>query len=142
MTATWSPDPLQGRIWRGDQDTVTGRGRGPERAGRRRFGRGPQVYAIVKESVYFWSDGASSGVFSAEAMMIRRSSTSPVTDAAAAAARFGFLTSAFSYGVIVVFALQILVGSGGASGAGTQKMIISILEHPAGGWVTVGIGLD
>jgi len=63
------------------------------------------------------------------------------SDAAGYAARFGFLTSAFSYGVIVVFALQILVGSGGASGAGTQKMIISILEHPAGGWVTVGIGL-
>src|SRR5260370_42661650 len=36
MTATYSPDPLHGRIWRDDQDTVTvdGREDPSERAGR------------------------------------------------------------------------------------------------------------
>ncbi len=36
MTATYSPDPLYGRIWRDDQDTVTldGREDPSERAGR------------------------------------------------------------------------------------------------------------
>jgi len=35
MTATYSPDPLYGRIWRDDQDTVTvdGREDPSERAG-------------------------------------------------------------------------------------------------------------
>ncbi len=56
-------------------------------------------------------------------------------------ARLGFITSALSYGAIVIFALQILGGSSGASGDSTQKTIASILTHPAGGWVTAIIGL-
>jgi fumarate reductase subunit D len=57
------------------------------------------------------------------------------------AARLGFVTSALSYAAIVIFALQILAGSGGASGDSTQKTIASVLTNPAGGWVTILIGL-
>lgn len=57
------------------------------------------------------------------------------------AARLGFITSALSYAAIVVFALQILGGSGAASGDSTQKTIASVLNHPAGGWLTILIGL-
>ncbi|HSS94287.1 MAG TPA: DUF1206 domain-containing protein [Candidatus Dormibacteraeota bacterium] len=63
------------------------------------------------------------------------------SDASGYAARFGFLTSAMSYGLIVLFAMQILVGSAGSSGDSTQKSIGTLLAHPAGGWVTIGIGL-
>jgi hypothetical protein len=41
----------------------------------------------------------------------------------------------------VIFALQILSGSGGASGDSTQKTITSILNHPGGGPLTIVIGL-
>jgi hypothetical protein len=57
------------------------------------------------------------------------------------AARLGFVTSALSYAAIVFFALQILVGSAAASGDSTQKTIASVLTHPAGGWLTILIGL-
>ena len=63
------------------------------------------------------------------------------SDASGYAARLGFLTSALSYAAIVIFALQILSGSGGASGDSTQKTIASVLTHPAGGWLTILIGL-
>jgi fumarate reductase subunit D len=56
-------------------------------------------------------------------------------------ARLGFISSALSYLAIVFFALQILIGSGAASGDGTQKTIASVLTHPAGGWLTILIGL-
>jgi len=63
------------------------------------------------------------------------------SDASGYLARLGFITSALSYGAIVIFALQILGGSSGASGESTQKTIASILTHPAGGGVTAIIGL-
>jgi len=55
--------------------------------------------------------------------------------------RLGFVSSAVSYGLIVVFALKILTGSGGTSTDSTQKTISSIIEHPEGGWLTVLIGV-
>ena len=63
------------------------------------------------------------------------------SDASGYLARLGFVTSALSYGAIVIFALQILGGSSAASGDSTQKTIASILTHPAGGWVTAIIGV-
>jgi hypothetical protein len=63
------------------------------------------------------------------------------SDASGYAARLGFVTSALSYLVIVIFALQILGGAGGGSGDSTQKTIASVLIHPAGGLLTVIIGL-
>lgn len=63
------------------------------------------------------------------------------SDASGYMARLGFVTSAISYAAIVIFALRILAGSGGASGDSTQKAIASILNHPGGGAVTVIIGL-
>jgi fumarate reductase subunit D len=62
-------------------------------------------------------------------------------DASGYAARLGFVTSALSYGAIVIFALQLLAGSGGTAGDSTQKTIASVLTHPAGGGLTVIIGL-
>lgn len=57
------------------------------------------------------------------------------------AARLGFVSSALSYAAIVFFAVQLLIGSGGAGGDSTQKTIASVLTHPAGGLLTVVIGL-
>jgi fumarate reductase subunit D len=57
------------------------------------------------------------------------------------AARLGFVTSAVSYAAIVLFALQLLAGSGAPSGDSTQKTIASVLTHPAGGALTILIGL-
>ena|SRR5579864_1908469 len=57
------------------------------------------------------------------------------------AARLGFVTSALSYAAIVLFAVQILMGSGGSSGDSTQKTIATVLNHPGGGPLTVIIGL-
>jgi Domain of Unknown Function (DUF1206) len=62
-------------------------------------------------------------------------------DASGYAARLGFVTSALSYAAIVFFALQLLAGSGGAPGDSTQKTIASVLTHPAGGWLTILIGV-
>jgi len=63
------------------------------------------------------------------------------SDASGYMARLGFVSSALSYLAIVIFALQILAGSGAASGDSTQKTIASILTHPAGGWLTILIGV-
>jgi hypothetical protein len=63
------------------------------------------------------------------------------SDASGYMARLGFVTSALSYAAIAFLALQLLIGSGGASGDGTQKTVASILIHPGGGWLTVVIGL-
>jgi len=63
------------------------------------------------------------------------------SDASGYAARLGFVTSAVSYAAIVILALQILAGSGGAAADSTQKTIASVLTHPAGGWLTILIGL-
>jgi len=63
------------------------------------------------------------------------------SDATGYMARLGFVTSAVSYAALVILALQILAGSGGSSGDGTQKTIASILNHPGGGALTIVIGL-
>jgi fumarate reductase subunit D len=57
------------------------------------------------------------------------------------AARLGFVSSAVSYAAIVFFSLQLLAGSGATSGDSTQKTIASVLTHPAGGGLTILIGL-
>jgi len=57
------------------------------------------------------------------------------------AARLGFVSSAMSYAAIVILALQLLAGSGAPSGDSTQKTIASVLTHPAGGGLTILIGL-
>ena len=57
------------------------------------------------------------------------------------AARVGFISSALSYLAIVFFALQILIGQGSSSGDSTQKTISSILTNPAGGFITIVIGI-
>ena len=63
------------------------------------------------------------------------------SDAPGYLARLGFVSSALSYGAIVFFAVQLLAGSGSAGGDSTQKTIASVLNHPAGGALTVVIGL-
>jgi hypothetical protein len=63
------------------------------------------------------------------------------SDASGYLARLGFVTSALSYAAIVVFALQLLAGSGATTNDGTQKTIAAVLTHPAGGALTVLIGL-
>jgi hypothetical protein len=63
------------------------------------------------------------------------------SDASGYLERLGFVSSAVSYGAIVLFGLRILMGTGGASGDSTQKAISSVLDHPAGGSLTVLIGL-
>jgi fumarate reductase subunit D len=62
-------------------------------------------------------------------------------DAGGYAARLGFVSSAVSYALIVFFAVQILLGSGGTAGDSTQKTIATILTHPGGGPLTIVIGL-
>jgi hypothetical protein len=57
------------------------------------------------------------------------------------AARIGFLTSAFSYAAIAFFALQILAGQGSASNDSTQKAVSSLLTTPAGGFITIILGI-
>jgi fumarate reductase subunit D len=63
------------------------------------------------------------------------------SDASGYMARLGFVTSALSYGAIVLFAVQLLAGSGATTNDGTQKTIASVLTHPAGGALTILIGL-
>ena len=63
------------------------------------------------------------------------------SDASGYMARLGFVTSALSYGAIVVFALQLLAGSGASAADGTQKTVAAVLTHPAGGPLTILIGL-
>jgi Domain of Unknown Function (DUF1206) len=63
------------------------------------------------------------------------------SDASGYVERLGFVSSAISYAAIVVFGLKILAGSGGGSTDSTQHSIASVLNHPAGGLLTVLIGL-
>ena len=63
------------------------------------------------------------------------------SDASGYLERLGFVSSAVSYGAIALVGLRILMGTGGASGDATQKTISSVLDHPAGGSLTVLIGL-
>jgi Domain of Unknown Function (DUF1206) len=63
------------------------------------------------------------------------------SDASGYMARLGFVTSALSYAAIVFFAIQLLAGSGATTSDGTQKTIASVLTHPAGGALTIVIGL-
>jgi fumarate reductase subunit D len=63
------------------------------------------------------------------------------SDASGYAARLGFITSAVSYAAIVILAVELLAGSGAPSGDSTQKSIASVLTHPAGGALTILIGL-
>ena len=63
------------------------------------------------------------------------------SDASGYLARLGFVTSALSYTAIVIFAVQLLAGSGATTNDGTQKTIASVLTHPAGGALTILIGL-
>jgi Domain of Unknown Function (DUF1206) len=63
------------------------------------------------------------------------------SDASGYMARLGFVTSALSYAAIVIFAIQLLAGSGATTNDGTQKTIAAVLTHPAGGALTVLIGL-
>ncbi|MHB8688998.1 MAG: DUF1206 domain-containing protein [Candidatus Dormibacteraceae bacterium] len=63
------------------------------------------------------------------------------SDASGYMARLGFVSSAVSYGAIVVFALQLLAGSGATTADVTQKNVAAVLTHPAGGALTVLIGL-
>jgi len=62
-------------------------------------------------------------------------------DAKGIAARIGFITSAFSYAAIAFFALQILAGQGSASTDSTQKAASTLLTNPAGGALTVALGV-
>src|SRR5207248_8519890 len=55
--------------------------------------------------------------------------------------RLGFVSSAVSYAAIAIFGLQILVGAKVGGGDPTQTTIASVLTHPAGGALTLGIGL-
>jgi hypothetical protein len=63
------------------------------------------------------------------------------SDASGYLARLGFVTSALSYAAIVLFAVQLLAGSGATTNDGTQKTIAAVLTHPAGGALTILIGL-
>ncbi len=63
------------------------------------------------------------------------------SDASGYIERLGFVSSALSYGAIVIFGLRTLLGSSAASPDSTQKTISSVLDHPAGGALTIGIGL-
>jgi hypothetical protein len=63
------------------------------------------------------------------------------SDSAGYMARLGFVTSAVSYAAIVVFALQLLAGSGATAADGTQKTVAAVLTHPAGGGLTILLGL-
>jgi uncharacterized membrane protein YesL len=63
------------------------------------------------------------------------------SDASGYMARLGFVTSALSYAAIVFFAIQLLAGSGATTNDGTKNTIASVLTHPAGGALTILIGL-
>jgi Domain of Unknown Function (DUF1206) len=63
------------------------------------------------------------------------------SDASGYMARLGFVTSALSYAAIVLFAIQLLAGSGATTNDGTKNTIASVLTHPAGGALTILIGL-
>lgn len=56
-------------------------------------------------------------------------------------ARLGFVSSAISYAAIVIFGLKLLTGSGGAAGDSTKQTVAAVLTHPAGGALTILLGL-
>jgi uncharacterized protein DUF1206 len=56
-------------------------------------------------------------------------------------ARLGFVSSAISYAAIVLFGLKLLTGSGAAAGDSTKQTVASVLTHPAGGALTIVLGL-
>lgn len=56
-------------------------------------------------------------------------------------ARLGFVSSAVSYAAIVIFGLKLLTGSGGAAGDSTKQTVAAVLTHPAGGALTILLGL-
>ncbi len=64
------------------------------------------------------------------------------SDASGYLARLGFVTSALSYAAIVLFTIQLLAGSGATTNDGAQKTIAALLAHPAGGALTILIGLS
>ncbi len=63
------------------------------------------------------------------------------SDASGYMARLGFVSSAVSYAAIVYFAIQLLAGSSATTNDGTKNTIASVLTHPAGGALTILIGL-
>src|SRR5258708_7397775 len=63
------------------------------------------------------------------------------SDASGYMARLGFVSSALSYAAIVFFAIQLLAGSGATTNDGTKNTVASVLTHPAGGVLTILIGL-
>jgi Domain of Unknown Function (DUF1206) len=63
------------------------------------------------------------------------------SDASGYMARLGFVSSAVSYAAIVFFAIRLLAGSGATTNDGTKSTIASVLTHPAGGALTILIGL-
>src|ERR1700692_1632237 len=63
------------------------------------------------------------------------------SDASGYMARLCFVTSSLSYAAIVVFALQVPAGSGASAADGTQKTVAQVLTHPAGGPLTILLGL-
>src|SRR5487761_175769 len=63
------------------------------------------------------------------------------SDASGYMARLGFVSSALSYAAIVFFALQLLAGSGATTNDNTKNTVASVLTHPAGGALTILIGL-
>ena len=63
------------------------------------------------------------------------------SDASGYMARLGFVSSAVSYAAIVYFAIQLLAGSGATTNDGTKNTVAAVLTHPAGGALTILIGL-
>jgi len=63
------------------------------------------------------------------------------SDASGYMSRLGFVSSAVSYAAIAFFAIQLLAGSGATTNDGTKNTIASVLTHPAGGALTILIGL-
>jgi Domain of Unknown Function (DUF1206) len=55
--------------------------------------------------------------------------------------RLGFVSSAISYGAIAIFGLRLLIGAGSGSTDSTKQAISSLLDHPAGGLLTILIGV-
>jgi hypothetical protein len=63
------------------------------------------------------------------------------SDASGYLERFGFITSAVSYALIVFFAIQLLAGSSSPASTSTQTQIANLLNHPGGGLLTILVGL-
>jgi hypothetical protein len=63
------------------------------------------------------------------------------SDASGLVQRLGFVTSALSYGAIVLFGLKLLTGTGTASTDATKTAISGLFNHPGGGTLTLLAGL-